>query len=69
MAAWNAFILILKNIMRFGAAQSIGFIFNVLGVIFIAAANGMVVYSILHYVPKYKGICQSFIGPSAVGLV
>merc|ERR1719263_2003060 len=46
-SAWNAFILIMKNAMRFGTAQSIGFIFNVLGVFFIAACNGAVVYSLL----------------------
>ena len=55
--------------MRFGAAQSIGFIFNVLGVAFIAAANGMFVYALLHYVPKYEGLVQSWIGPSVVCLV
>ena len=55
--------------MRFGTAQSIGFIFNVLGVCFIAAANGMVVYCLLHYVPKYKGLVQSFIGPSVVRII
>lgn len=55
-AAWNAFILILKNALRFGTANSIGFIFNILGVGFIASANGCVVYGILHYDPKYKGL-------------
>lgn len=52
-AAWNAFILILKNALRFGTANSIGFIFNVLGVAFIAAANGCAVYAALHYVERY----------------
>lgn len=50
-AAWNAFLLILKNALRFGTANSIGFIFNVLGVVFIAAMNSLSVYSLLHYVP------------------
>ena len=49
-SAWNAFCLILKNAMRFGAVNTIGFIFNVLGVAFVACANGLVVYSGLHYV-------------------
>jgi len=61
--------LIMKNIMRFGTANSIGFIFNVLGVCFIAAANGMVVYALLHYVPAYKGLASNFIGPSVVGII
>lgn len=52
-SAWNAFMLILKNFARFGVAASIGAIFNVLGVCFIAAANGLVVYSFLHYVPAF----------------
>ena len=54
-SAWNAFVLILKNMLRFGTVSSIGFIFNVLGVSFIAAANGLVVYSALHYVPFWEG--------------
>lgn len=52
-SAWNAFCLILKNAMRFGAVNSIGFIFNVLGVAFISAANGLVVYASLHYVSTW----------------
>jgi len=49
-SAWNAFCLILKNAMRFGMANSIGLIFSILGVLFIAGANAIVVYSMLHYV-------------------
>ena len=55
-SAWNAFILILKNALRFGTANSIGFIFNILGVAFISATNGCIVYGLLHYDPKYKGL-------------
>lgn len=65
-AAWNAFLLIMKNIMRFGVANSIGFIFNVLGVFFIAAANAMTVYAILHYVPAYTGLVANWIAPVVV---
>jgi solute carrier family 44 protein 1 (choline transporter-like protein)/choline transporter-like protein 2/4/5 len=50
-AAWNAFTLILKNAMRFGTASGIGFIFNILGILFITVANSLVVYAVLHYVP------------------
>jgi len=66
-SAWNGFILILKNALRFGTAASIGFIFNVLGVLFIASANGLVVYAALHYVPFYEGKANNWIAPSAVG--
>lgn len=66
-SAWNAFCLILKNALRFGTVNSIGFIFNVLGVIFIAGANGIVVYSGLHYVPIWEGKAQSWIGPVGIG--
>ena len=66
-AAWNAFLLILKNAVRFGTANSIGFIFNVLGVCFIAAVNGLVVYAMLHYIPAYEGFIQYWIDLSVVG--
>lgn len=66
-AAWNAFCLILKNALRFGTANSIGLIFNVLGVVFIAAANGVVVYAALNYVPMFKGLTESWIAPVVVG--
>jgi hypothetical protein len=55
-SAWNAFILILKNAVRFGTANAIGFIFNFIGVIFIGAVNGLIVFLLLHYVPEYKGL-------------
>lgn len=65
-AAWNAFTLILRNALRFGTASGIGFIFNVLGVLFIATANALAVYVILHYVPQYQGLTQNWIAPVAV---
>lgn len=68
-SAWNAFCLILKNVMRFGTVNSIGFIFNVLGVAFIASANGLVVYAMLHYVPVFKGRVSNWIAPVGVGLI
>lgn len=67
MAAWNAFILILKNALRFGTANSIGFIFNVLGVAFITAANSLVVYALIHYYEPYKGLASNWITPCVVG--
>lgn len=66
-SAWNAFCLILKNAMRFGAVNSIGFIFNVLGVAFVTAANGLVVFCGLRYVPIWEGKAQSWIGPVSIG--
>merc|ERR1711935_691274 len=59
---------ILKNALRFGTANSIGFIFNVLGVAFIAAANGCVVYVMLHHVDRYTGLASNWIAPAAVGV-
>ena len=67
-SAWNAFILILKNALRFGTANSIGFIFSVLGVAFIGAMNGLIVFVMLHYVPAYKGMAQSWLAPVVVGV-
>lgn len=66
-SAWNAFCLILKNAMRFGVANSIGFIFNVLGVLFISMCNALIVYSCLHYVEAWKGLVQNWMGPVIVG--
>lgn len=65
-AAWNAFLLIMKNAIRFGTANSIGFIFNVLGRVFITAANALVVYAALHYYEPYIGLAKNWIGPCIV---
>lgn len=62
-SAWNAFILILKNAMRFGTANAIGFIFNFIGVFFIGTANAALVYAFLHYVPAWKGLAENWITP------
>jgi len=68
-SAWNAFCLILQNMMRFGMVNSIGFIFNVLGVAFIAAANGLCVYAGLHYIPFFAGRASNWIAPCVVGML
>lgn len=65
-AAWNAFSLILRNAMRFGTANGIGFIFNILGILFITVANALAVYALLHYFPRYKGLTQNWIAPVAI---
>ena len=57
----------MKNAMRFGAVNTIGFIFNVLGVGFIAGANGAFVYAMLHYVDEFKGLATSWIAPAVCG--
>ena len=59
-------MLILKNAVRFGTANSIGFIFNVLGVVFITALNAGVVYYVLHYQPAYQGMVSNWIAPAVV---
>jgi hypothetical protein len=66
-AAWNGLILILKNAFRFGAAATIGMIFNVLGVAFVTGANAMVVYGALHYIPHFVGRASNWIAPVAMG--
>ena len=48
-------------------ANSIGFIFSVLGVCFIALSNAIFVYAMLHYVPAYKSLVTNWIGPGIVG--
>ena len=60
--------MILKNALRFGTANSIGFIFSVLGVAFIGSMNGLIVFAMLHYVPAYKGMAQSWLAPTVVGV-
>jgi len=65
-SAWNAFLLIMKNAVRFGTANSIGFIFNVLGVVFITACNGLVVYAALHYYEPYIGKVTNWIAPTGI---
>ena len=59
----------MKNAMRFGTANTIGFIFNVLGVVFISAANGLVVYAALHYYEPYQGLANNWLAPCMVGIL
>jgi solute carrier family 44 protein 1 (choline transporter-like protein) len=54
--------------LRFGTANSIGFIFSVLGVAFIGAMNGLIAYSMLHYVPAYKGMAHNWLAPCVVAV-
>jgi uncharacterized membrane protein len=65
----NAFLLIMKNALRFGTANSIGFIFNVLGVIFIAMCNGLAAYAMLHYVDMWKNLTSNWIPPVVVAVL
>ena len=53
--------------MRFGVANIIGTIFQVIGVAFIAGCNAIIVFSCLHYVDAYKGKVTSWIGPCVIG--
>lgn len=46
-SAWHGFALMVKNVHRFGAANSIGAIYMLFGAIMIMAANGMVGYLFL----------------------
>jgi hypothetical protein len=46
-SAWHGFALIIKNVHRFGAANSIGNIYMVFGCLMIMAANGLVGYLFL----------------------
>mgnify|MGYP000168005698 CR=1 FL=1 len=48
-------------------ANTISFIFNVLGRAFITAANALLVYAALHYYEPYKGLAQNWITPVIVG--
>ena len=57
----------MKNALRFGTANSIGFIFNVLGVVFVTASNGLVVYAALHYYEPFIGLASNWIAPVVVG--
>lgn len=68
-SAWNAFLLILKNALRFGTANFIGFLFNLIGVLFIGGCNGCFVYAMLHYVPIYTGLVSNWIVPVVIGLM
>jgi len=52
--------------LKFAVANGIGFIFNVLGVVFIMTANAMAVYVALHYVERFKGLTQNWIAPVVI---
>lgn len=68
-SAWNGFLLVLKNVLRFGTAGTIGLIFNVLGVAFIACVNGLLIYCLLHYAPAFEGLTKNWVPPVVVGLL
>ena len=68
-AAWNGFYLVIKNAGLFGTAGTIGLIFEFLGIAFIGAANGLIVYAMLHYVPAYKGITRNWMPPVFIGIL
>lgn len=68
-AAWNGFFLVIQNAATFGTAGTIGFIMELLGVVFIAAANGLVIYALLHYVPAFQNLTKNWMGPVFIGLL
>lgn len=68
-AAWNGFILIVKNAMRFGTSLFIGFIFNFLGLIFVTLANASIVYCVLHYIPMWKNLVSNWVPVCVIGAV
>ena len=54
MSAWNAFILIVKNALRFGAVGSIGAIFMFLGRLFIICLTVVLAYLQMTKWPKVR---------------
>jgi len=66
-SAWNGFFLVISNAATFGTVGSIGFIFQIIGILFIASANCMVVYALLHYVPAYMNLTKNWMPPVAIG--
>lgn len=56
-------VLMMKNIGTFGTVSSVGFIFSFLGVIFITAANGLLMFAMLNYVPQFQGLVNNWIAP------
>ena len=65
-SAWNAFILIITNAMRFGTAASIGFIFVMLGTMFVGVANAAICWSVMTYVEEFQGLASNWVGPVAI---
>lgn len=57
----------ISNAATFGTTGTIGFIFQILGVLFIASANAVVVYALLHYVPAFKNLTQNWMPPVFIG--
>jgi len=53
MAAWNAFMLLLKNAARFGFAKGVGAIFVLLGKVLITLTTGFICYLILENSEEY----------------
>ena len=68
-AAKRAFGLIMANSMRFGAVAMIGTVFNILGMLFIATANALVVYAAIAYIDTWKGKTSGWIAPCIIGFL
>lgn len=51
-AAWNGFLLVVKNALRFGVSGSIGCIFMFLGKLFIICATVLITYLMLTKWPE-----------------
>lgn len=68
-SAWNGFFLVIKNAATFGTTGTIGFIFEILGIMFITAVNGVIIYALLHYAPPFIGLAKNWMPPVFIGML
>lgn len=68
-SAWNAFLLIVKNVLRFGATASVGAIFMFLGRLFIICVTVLVCYLQMTEWPQVKEQVSSPYFPCIVAAI
>ena len=66
VSAWNGFLLVVKNALRYGITHSVGCIFMFLGKLFIVCVTVLICYLLLNYWPAAKAAVSTPYGPCFV---
>ena len=68
-SAWHGFVLILKNVHRFGATKTIGTIFMFFGAFSISVCNMCIGYAVIIYAPRYAVVSSPIPSVLCIGII
>ena len=68
-SAWHGFVLILKNVTKFGATKSIGGIFMFFGGVSIAVTNMCIGYAVITHAPRYAVVSSPLPSVICIGVI